>query len=1065
VRYLREVRRLRGSGAATAEQSYYPAVHTLLNAAAAAGTVRRGVLAHPAGLDGSFPDVAIYEPVANVLVLPVEVKPSSGTIDALLRSRQAETYAQVFGGGTVLVTNLWQWALARVDSTGRLREERRVRLVESESDLDSRTPTPLPNALADLALLIESGSNVRGNYSKPYTVAKLLAYHAANMRDAINAAGKPTQLLSTIREALARGLNIELSDEALAPTVVQTLVYGQFAAWLGVEDPHHYDWMQASYRLHVPVFAEILHEALRPALVRRCDLTAHLDAVARVLRWTDRDSFETAFDGDAIQYFYEPFLEKFDRDLRDALGVWYTPPAIAAYQVARSNFHLVHDLGIADGLADPAAYTLDPAVGTGTYLIEVCKHIYQHHKANGEPDRIAAERTRDAVVSRLVGFEILPAAFIICHLHVARFLARIGAPLGPDDRARIYLTNSLTGWDKDKSPEGFTLFPELESELRDAATAKHIDPMLVVLGNPPYQGYSTAESDEEKAMLQPWAAALSTTWGLRKHRLNDLYVRFWRVAIERIVNLTDRGVVSFISNRKWLGGRSYPSMRQEVTEKFNDIWIDDLHGDVHDRTHPGDESAFKTAMAPGIRVGTAIVTAVRHAPPAGVAVAHVRDYRGSAELKRHRLAIRAERKLFTSGYSQVALTQAGRFRFVSDLAADYPALDEYLSFFVSGVQPVRDDAVLDSDRAALHARMRDFFDASITTADLAARHAGFGVTRKRFDLDRTRSRLLERSRFDEKKIVRYLFRPMDTRYLYWETEAKLLNEPRRVLFPYWRNVPDQICLVCAQTSRRSGAARPSAGTAVAAFAAADPDARVFPLYNPKTHLLGEESGELQLETEEDAPPTTVAAEWVAAVRHALPKLDDKAAGETIFYAVLAVMHSPDWLATLPVDLDDFPQLPVPADPTALAGAAATGRRLAALLDPDHEVDGVTQGLLRPELADIAVPSAAQGTVPILYGSASRQAGRFENGTVYWSQTGCWSNVPDDVWHFSIGGFQVLPKWLSYRMGGLTAADRTTFRKLAQRIKAILDLAPECDEAYAAAEADPLLAEQLAAVGV
>jgi hypothetical protein len=1053
--FLKKVRVLRKTGQGTAEQSFYPAVFGLLDALGHAGTVKRAALAHPAGLDGDFPDVALYERVSNVLVLPVEVKPASVKIKTLLASTQAKDYARTFGGGTVLLTNLREWVVGRLDDSGALVEDGRVTLAVDETDLD-KVLTPGAAAFRDLTLLVESACQVRGSHAAPKGVARLLAYHARNMRDAIEAAGDPKVLLASINKALADGLQIDLDEKMLVPTVVQTLVYGEFAAWLSVADPQHFDWMQASYRLNVPVFAEILHESLRPALLRKCDLTGHLQAVARVLSWTDRSAFAAAFDGDAIQYFYEPFLAEFDSDLRDALGVWYTPKAVAEYQVARADHHLRTDLGIPDGLADPTVYLLDPAVGTGTYLIAVCSFIFEFHVNNGEPPQIAAERAQSAMVKRLVGFEILPAAFIICHLHLARHLEQLGAP-PTGDRLRVYLTNSLTGWLSKGGHGGMTLFPELEEELHDAEVAKHHDPVIVVLGNPPYQGYSTAETEEEQQMLQPWLDELRPVWGLRKHRLNDLYVRFWRVAIERVVSMTDRGVVSFITNRKWLGGRSYPSMRGAVVSNFDLMYVDDLHGAVDDNTHPGDQSVFTTAIATGITRGTAIVTAVRTggSPTTSVWAA---DYWGSANDKRANLAARRGSAMNT-GYTAIPVSQSSRYRLVPDAAGDYPALDEYLPFFLSGVQPVRDEAVLATDRQVLATRMKDYFDTSKTLAEVVAAHPGFGVTRARYDAARTRKTLLTSSAFDEQKIVRYLFRPFDTRWLYWEPEAKLLNEPRRALLPYWRNVDNQVCLVVPQTPRRKGAVRPIAGGAVGGFASAEPDARVFPLRVPTTHLMGEAAGELGFE-EPDVPDgaTTVAPEWVAAARELLVLTDDAEAGEVIFYALLAVMHSPAWIEAQPAEMDDFPQVPLPGQATDLQAAAEAGRRLALLLDPDADVPGVTSGSIRTELRDVAVPDSVTGTVGLEFGRTGERAGKRDGDSVLWSDSHGWRSVPDEVWEFTACGFQVLPKWLSYRKeAGLSATERETFRMIVRRIQAVLDESVACDAAYAAALATPLLA--------
>ena len=97
-----------------------------------------------------------------------------------------------------------------------------------------------------------------------------------------------------------------------------------------------------------------------------------------------------------------------------------------------------------------------------------------------------------------------------------------------------------------------------------------------MLGNPPYQGYSSTPTDDERALVEPWTAPLWADWGIRKHRMNDLYIRFWAAARFRIAHLTKTGVVTFITNRKWLAGRSYPAMREGILGDFDRIIVDDL---------------------------------------------------------------------------------------------------------------------------------------------------------------------------------------------------------------------------------------------------------------------------------------------------------------------------------------------------------------------------------------------------------------------------------------------------------------------------------------------------------
>ena len=131
---------------------------------------------------------------------------------------------------------------------------------------------------------------------------------------------------------------------------------------------------------------------------------------------------------------------------------------IAEYQVARADYHLKEDLGIAQGLADSNVIILDPACGTGTYLATVLRHILATQLSNNEPESVSVSRVRDAALKRVIGFEILPAAFIISHLHISRLLRQMGASVEDDERLRVYLTNALTGWASD-AHFGSTLFP------------------------------------------------------------------------------------------------------------------------------------------------------------------------------------------------------------------------------------------------------------------------------------------------------------------------------------------------------------------------------------------------------------------------------------------------------------------------------------------------------------------------------------------------------------------------------------------------------------------------------
>ena len=131
--------------------------------------------------------------------------------------------------------------------------------------------------------------------------------------------------------------------------------------------------------------------------------------------------------GDAVPYFYEPFLEAFDPALRKQLGVWYTPAEVVRYMVARVDRALKADLGIADGLAADNVYVLDPCCGTGAYLTEVLRRIAANLQGKSL-GALAGAAVKKAATARVFGFEIMPAPFMVAHLQVGLTLQALDAP-------------------------------------------------------------------------------------------------------------------------------------------------------------------------------------------------------------------------------------------------------------------------------------------------------------------------------------------------------------------------------------------------------------------------------------------------------------------------------------------------------------------------------------------------------------------------------------------------------------------------------------------------------------
>ena len=542
----------------------------------------------------------------------------------------------------VLVTNFRDFVLLGEDAEGRPAKLETIRLADSAEDFERRLIRPRAfarDAGVRLGEYLTRALSHRAAITDPKDLAVLLASYARDGLARVEAAGDAPSL-AAVRSALEEALGVRFDKTRGAAffrsSLVQTLFYGVFSAWVlwHRERPgrvDRFEWERAVRYLRAPVLRALFHQLSDPGRLRPLGLVELLDWTGAALDRVEHDTFFTRFsEGEAVPYFYEPFLQAFDPVLRKQLGVWYTPAEVVRYMVARVDRALKDDLGIPAGLAAENVYVLDPCCGTGAYLAEVLRRIAANLRDAGT-GALTGAAVKRAATKRVFGFEIMPAPFVVAHLQVGLTMQALDAALSDDEagdeteRPGVFLTNALTGWEP--RPQKPLPFPELEEERDRADRVKQEDPILVILGNPPYNGFAGMAVDEERKLSR----AYRTTKAVRRPEgqgLNDLYVRFFRMAERRIAEKTGRGIVCFISNYSWLDGLSFTGMSERYLEAFDAIRIDCLNGDSRKtgKTTPDgdpDPSIFSTPEDPvGIQVGTAITTLVRksqHAPAGTVA--------------------------------------------------------------------------------------------------------------------------------------------------------------------------------------------------------------------------------------------------------------------------------------------------------------------------------------------------------------------------------------------------------------------------------------------------------------
>ena len=807
--YFSHLRLVRTSGGATDERSLYVPLANLLNAIGGALRPKVFCVQELADQGVGHPDFGLYSTQQVQKGKPksgqkpergvIEVKPVAADAWLTAASDQVSGYWQ--GYRQVLVTNARHFVLMGEDNAGHPVRLESLRLADSATQFDAKLehPRAFANEVGPgLGEYLTRVLSHAASLAEPRDVAWLLASYARDGLARVERAGDATSL-AALRNALQESLGVKFEGDQGAAffrsTLVQTLFYGVFSAWVlwSRQTPPPFglfNWHEAVWHLKAPVLRALFQQLSDPGKLQPLGLVEVLDWTAAALNRVERDAFFAKFsEGEAVPYFYEPFLQAFDPDLRKQLGVWYTPAEVVRYMVARVDKALKDDLGIPDGLAGENVYVLDPCCGTGAYLAAVLRRIAANLESRGL-GALTGARVKQAATERVFGFEIMPAPFVVAHLQVGLTMQELDAPLSEDsdERAGVFLTNALTGWEP--TVQKPLPFPELEEERERADRVKQDTPVLVILGNPPYNGFAGMAVDEERGLSQ----AYRTTKQVRRPEgqgLNDLYVRFFRMAEQRIAEKTGQGVVCFISNYSWLDGLSFTGMREHYLEAFDTIRIDCLNGDRFKtgKTTPEgapDPSIFSTPEDPvGIQVGTAIATLVRkadHAPAQSVGFRHLWGQ------SKHDHLVATSESPPESLYADVAPLLSLGLPFadlaVSDGWRDWPALPDLFPTSFPGVKTSRDGFLVDVDLDRLKQRVADYFDDDLSHEDITRRYPSVMKSTARFNTHAVRDALLKRGDPAEDGFVRYAYRPFDNRWLYWDADTKLLDEKRADYKPH-----------------------------------------------------------------------------------------------------------------------------------------------------------------------------------------------------------------------------------------------------------------------------------------
>ena len=802
----------------------------------------------------------------------------------------------------------------------------------------------------------------------------------------------------TLREqyqAFQKVLISSLSTDEFSDVYAQTIAYGLFAGRLNANNPAGFSREEAG--ACIPRQNRFLRQLFNYIAGNDIDdrIKWIVDDLARIFAAADLSAVlknygKATATHDPLIHFYETFLSEYNHEERKLRGVWYTPKPVVNFIVRAVDDLLKTEFGLPDGLADDSTFSrtitdarfgdkktgrrsatvtqreyrvqiLDPATGTGTFLAEIVRQVHEKFAGNSGMWQGYVEK---CLLPRLNGFELLMASYAMAHLKLDWVLKETGYEAKSDNRLQIYLTDSL----QEAHPDTGTMFASwLSNESQEADRVKRETPIMVVLGNPPYNGESQNNGEWIRNLIEVYKREPSGG-ALRERNpkwLNDDYVKFIRYA-EHYVERNNSGILAYISNHSFLDNPTFRGMRAHLLRTFDEIYILDLHGNYKKKEICPDGSPDENVF--DIQQGVAISLFVKTGKKEKDAFARVRhaDLFGK---RRDKYVFLAEKSLTDIAFQKLENRPPHYFFTPKDFsnADEYErgfSLNELFQINSVGIVTADDKTLIDGDKAVL--------------IDKVERKFGIAA--------------------DENKIQKIAYRPFDDRFVYYDGE--LLERPREQVmrnfigreniglvvskqvkaFDEWHHafISDGIfesCIVSNKTSEISY------GFPFYAFDPLDGEQRVN--FNDK------------------------------AVRKIQKTAGGKVSETEIFDYVYAVLHSPAYREKYAAFLKiDFPKIPYPENAESFARLAEIGGKLRKIhfLDVD---ENIARGISFPVSGDNVVDKLS-----------------YRNGRVYINAAQYFDNVPPAVWEFFIGGYQPAQKWLKDRKGRtLDYADIRRYQKI------------------------------------
>lgn len=589
------------------EESFYPALETLLRQAAqAVGRRHIHITTLPRPTEGGNPDFRVWNGQDRITGYIEAKNPTVENLDGVEESEQLRRYRATFPN--LILTNFLEFRLYRDG-------ERADTVLLARPVVLNRIRTVPPLEKADeLWALFERFLD----FSLPQTfTAESLAIELAKrtrflrniVLEQLTHEQQSKGQLFGFYQAFQKFLIGSLNLEDFADLYAQTITYGLFAARTRAGEGFN---RRVAFD-NIPHTIGILRDLFR--FISLGDLPVQLewivDDIAEVLAVADAPGILARYyrDGkgsDPIVHFYETFLAHYDPQERERRGVYYTPEPVVDFIVRSLHRLLQSHFHKPDGLAASDVTLLDPAAGTMTFVARAARQAVTEFEGKyGSGARQAF--IHDHILRNFYAFELMMAPYAVGHLKMAFYLEELGRRLSADERVQFYLTNTLD--DRELEQTALPGLSSLAEESHLAGEVKRRQPILVILGNPPYSGHSANQGAWIRSLIEDYKQVDGMPLGEKNPKwLQDDYVKFLRFAEWKIAQ-AGRGVVGMITNHSYLDNPTFRGMRRHLMQTFDEIYILDLHGNALKRETCPDGSPDQNVF--DIRQGVAVAFFVK----------------------------------------------------------------------------------------------------------------------------------------------------------------------------------------------------------------------------------------------------------------------------------------------------------------------------------------------------------------------------------------------------------------------------------------------------------------------